>query len=402
LFGSGQMQLPFVLQSAEVMKAAVAHLEPFMDKVDGTTKGSMVIATVKGDVHDIGKNLVDIILTNNGYKVYNLGIKCPIDNMLRAAEEHRADAIGMSGLLVKSTLVMKENLEVMNERGIAIPVVLGGAALTRRYVEEDLRKVYRGELSYANDAFDGLHFMEKMLPREARERAKGGSAPVPPLPAEAQGELSGLEAKIAMSARTATESVVKQVSPAEVIPVPPFFGAKAVTDVPLDEVFSYINEVALFRGQWQIRRGTMSVEEYNALLKERIYPEYDQLKLKTKRERLLQPKVVYGYFPCQSEGDDLILYRPKGNVEGLEQWPVNPEELIRNSGPALGSLAEWVRFTFPRQRKGRMLCISDFFAAKDSGKLDVVAFHLVTMGKEASEHAQKLFSSNEYKNYLYF
>lgn len=383
LFGSGQMQLPFVLQSAEVMKSAVAYLEPFMEKTDARTKGSIVLATVKGDVHDIGKNLVDIILTNNGYKVYNLGIKCPIENMLHAVEEHKADAIGMSGLLVKSTLVMKENLEVMNERNITIPVVLGGAALTRRYVEQDLKPLYSGKLTYANDAFDGLRFMEEIVANKGKPEDGKGVIPQQETVFEEEEQRVGYEAKIAESIKS-KETITSSVKPAEVIPTPPFYGSKVVEDISLDEVFQYVNEAALFRGQWQVRKGKMTEEEYKKLLQEKIYPDYERLKEKIKKEHLLEPKVVYGYFPCQSDGDNLIIYKSE----------------TRNLKSETSS--EWLRFTFPRQKKDRRLCISDFFASKDSGKMDVVAFHLVTMGKVASEYAHKLFDENNYKEYLYF
>jgi 5-methyltetrahydrofolate--homocysteine methyltransferase len=409
LFGSGQMQLPFVLQSAEVMKAAVAHLEPHMEKIEGTAKGTMVIATVKGDVHDIGKNLVDIILTNNGYKVVNLGIKCPIENMLRAAEEQNADAIGMSGLLVKSTLVMKENLEVMNERGIFTPVVLGGAALTRRYVEHDLRNIYKGTLSYANDAFDGLHFMEKLASMRGQKPTDGEirKAVVEEV-LDSENAPLGFEAKLAMVSQEAEPKsgyvtvLEKTVMPAEVIPSPPFYGTKVVEDVSLDDIFTYINETALFRGQWQVRRGTMKIEDYNAMVEGKVRPDYERLKAKVKEEKLLEPKAVYGYFPCQSEGDDLIIYRPKGMSNLDTSWNIVPDETIRNPQSTIRNFTEWLRFTFPRQRKGRMLCISDFFASKDSGKIDVGAFHLVTMGRVASEYSHRLFTSNNYKEYLYF
>ena len=404
LFGSGQMQLPFVLQSAEVMKAAVAYLEQFMDKAETTAKGTMIIATVKGDVHDIGKNLVDIILTNNGYKVVNLGIRCPIDALLQAADEHHAHTIGMSGLLVKSTLIMKENLEVMNERSIVIPVVLGGAALTRRYVEQDLRQIYKGSVFYANDAFDGLHFMEKITNGDL---SYGPSA----IDIEEQVEtLTGTEAKIALAKRenqryretvgrkqpvqkkdeassrrdgeTGTEIGVAVVHRSNIrtdvpIPKPPFLGTKVVEDVSLDEVFTYVNEVALIRGQWQVRKGKMKEDEYQKLLQEKVYPDYESLKVKIKDGRLLQPKVVYGYFPCQSDGDDLIIYDDDMKTERL-------------------------RFTFPRQNGDRYLCISDYFASVDSGRMDVVAFHLVTMGRMASEYSATLFAANNYKDYLYF
>ncbi len=375
LFGSGQMQLPFVLQSAEVMKTAVAYLEPFMDRTESTSRGTMIIATVKGDVHDIGKNLVDIILTNNGYRVVNLGIKCPVETMLQAVREHHADALGMSGLLVKSTLIMKENLEVMNERNITIPVVLGGAALTRRYVEQDLRSIYRGPVVYANDAFDGLRFMEQVM---------GGTlASTPATAAEPEEEdavLTGTEAKIALAetedARYAgpVASTVRRGVP---IPTPPFWGTRVVETVSLEEVFAYVNEVALIRGQWQIRKGGRSEEAYRAFLQEKVYPEYAALKERIIRERLLQPRVVYGYFPCRSSGDDLIIYARDGRTERT-------------------------RFTFPRQKGDRHLCLADYFASVDSGMMDVVAFHLVTMGSVASEHSAALFASNNYKDYLYF
>ncbi len=398
LFGSGQMQLPFVLQSAEAMKASVAYLEKFMDKSESMTKGTMVIATVKGDVHDIGKNLVDIILTNNGYRVVNLGIQCPLERMIAAYEEHRADAIGMSGLLVKSTLIMKENLEVLNERGIQPPVILGGAALTRRYVEENLRSLYHGSVVYANDAFDGLRFMEQVVSRRSSSvpANDGGayvstaSAILRPEAEEEENPLSGMEAKIALAPRVLATRIEKTVAPAE-IPVPPFYGTKVVEDIQLDEIFAYINEVALIRGQWQMRKGKQSEEEYQSMLKGKVYPDLERLKQHVREEKLLRPKVVYGYFPCRSDGDDLIIYRPSS---GIAPVPAR--------AGAAASLSEWLRFTFPRQKKGRLFCISDFFVPESSGEYDVVAFHLVTMGQAASEHAHKLFRSDNYKEYLYF
>ncbi|MEW6510047.1 MAG: methionine synthase [Bacteroidota bacterium] len=385
LFGSGQMQLPFVLQSAEVMKAAVAYLEPFMDKADVATRGVLVLATVKGDVHDIGKNLVDIILTNNGYTVVNLGIKCPIETMLAAAEEHRADAIGMSGLLVKSTLVMKENLEVMNERGITVPVILGGAALTRRYVEQDLRPLYRGTVRYANDAFDGLKFMEGL------RSGDGGAAGRPSGGEEEETVPTGNEAKIVMAQTAqrhrrdaAADREILTAEPARSgvrtdvpIPAPPFWGSRVVADILLEEVFPFINEVALIRGQWQVRKGKSSDAEYDAMVRDTIYPELAALKQQVIRERLLHPAVVYGYFLCNAEGDDLVIYDDDGSR-------------VRT------------RFTFPRQFSGRRLCLADFFASADSGKRDVVAFHLVTMGTAASEHSAALYAAGRYKEYLYF
>ena len=387
LFGSGQMQLPFVLQSAEVMKSAVAYLEPFMEKNVESQKGTMVIATVKGDVHDIGKNLVDIILTNNGYKVINLGIKCPVEKMIEAAKEHHADAIGMSGLLVKSTLVMKENLEVLNEQNITIPVILGGAALTRRYVDQDLKSVYKGKVFYANDAFDGLRLIADI---KSGKTGDDRNKEVNSLEETEDGEtLIGTEAKIALmlaeEEKTPQHSEIKM---AVEIPKPPFWGSKVVDNISLDEVFRYINEAALIRGQWRVVRGKKSEADYKRILQDQIYPELESLKIKIKNEKLLQPKVVYGYFPCQSDGNDLIIYALPDGISNFE---------FPNS-----KLKEWLRFTFPRQNNDRFLCISDYFAPVSSGKIDVVAFHLVTMGKEASEYSKKLFDSNEYKEYLYF
>jgi 5-methyltetrahydrofolate--homocysteine methyltransferase len=385
LFGSGQMQLPFVLQSAEVMKSAVSYLEPFMDKAKETSKGIMVLATVKGDVHDIGKNLVDIILTNNGYKVVNLGIRVPIEAILHAAREHNADVIGMSGLLVKSTLVMKENLEVMNERRISYPVILGGAALTRRYVEQDLRSLYKGVVMYANDAFDGLKYMEAI-----KNGTIQGAEPTGPSDDD-EVVLTGSEAKIAM-AETQPE-VPEEGSPSgeEVrpvrrrsrirsgVPIPksPFWGTRTVESIPLDEIFSFVNDVALIRGQWQVRKRKLTDEEYNALLRDRVIPDYQALKATIQKEQLLSPKVVYGYFPCQSEGEDLLVYEA-------------------------GSKAVLTKFTFPRQDGEPYLCLADYFASVDSGVMDVVAFQLVTMGKIAAEHSSRLFASGNYRDYLYF
>jgi len=398
LFGSGQMQLPFVLQSAEVMKAAVKYLEQFMDKAGSLSKGTMIIATVKGDVHDIGKNLVDIILTNNGYKVINLGIQCPLDRMLSAWEEHHADAIGMSGLLVKSTLIMKENLQVMNERRALPPVILGGAALTRRYVEEDLRSIYPGGLYYANDAFDGLRFMEEIVAlRKEGKPVNGERAPVAAILPENE-SLSGLEAKIAMAPRS-TEGQAKTVTQTE-IPRAPFYGSKIVEAPDLDKIYEFINVVALVRGQWQVRKGKSSPEEYQRLLEDKVYPDFELLKSKAKREQLLRPKVIYGYYPCQSTGDDLIIYKPIAACDLWSEWPLQSSQLAGAGGRK--ELAEWMRFTFPRQTKGRFFCLSDFFASAESGKFDVVAFHIVTMGSAASEYSAELFRDNRYKEYLYF
>jgi cobalamin-dependent methionine synthase I len=566
LFGSGQMQLPFVLQSAETMKTAVAFLEPYMEKSESSAKGTMVLATVKGDVHDIGKNLVDIILTNNGYRVVNLGIKVPIETMLEAAGTHRADAIGMSGLLVKSTAIMKENLQLMAGRGIDVPVVLGGAALTRRFVEHDLRAIYPN-VAYAQDAFSGLRFMERI--KSGRPLADEEPAPVDEVEAatsrrrpqdrgavrvrpasepediEAMAEITGAsretlesardlfvadlheqvigggrierigdaialladvrmvpeqanasaamelvrtlrqiarndrpetdvlvavdaadaaairfyrtlgfdaldagDARAAAHARPLEGLVVFASKPASAladaggsalgaalqalddqrrdadfpvsvepfetdlnthrlrvtsdvdraIPLPkaPFYGSRVVDNVRLEKVFEYINEVALVRGQWQVKKGKRTAEEYRRELDETVYPKLEELKLRAKRERLLEPRVIYGYFPCRADGDALVIYRPKGlAAERLtEEWV---DVAITDDG-----LEEWLRYEFPRQSHGRHLCIADFFRPVESRDFDVVAFQIVTMGSRASQHTSELFASGNYSDYLYF
>ncbi|MCR4417054.1 MAG: B12-binding domain-containing protein [Ignavibacteria bacterium] len=395
LFGSGQMQLPFVLQSAEVMKAAVAYLEKFMEKKSGESKGKIILATVKGDVHDIGKNLVDIILTNNGYTVYNLGIKCPIEKMIEEFEKQNADAIGMSGLLVKSTLIMKENLEVLNERNLKVPVVLGGAALTRRYVEQDLKKIYMGYVEYAEDAFDGLKFMEKIKSKNLDELINESRTNFDNInDEEILDTLVGSDAKLAFFDEEKAFQK-SNVSILDEIPEPPFWGVKIVEDIPLDEVFHYVNEVALFRGQWQFRKRKLSDDDYNKLVEEKVLPIYNNLKAKVKENNLLIPKVVYGYFPAQSEKNDLIIYKPKNFPEEklYDIWDID----IHNC-----ELEEYVRFTFPRQINKRNLCISDFVLPVESGKFDVVAFHVVTVGEQATEHSKQLYSSDNYTEYLFF
>jgi 5-methyltetrahydrofolate--homocysteine methyltransferase len=385
LFGSGQMQLPFVLQSAEAMKSAVRFLEPFMEKKGGATaKGTMVLATVKGDVHDIGKNLVDIILTNNGYKVHNLGIKQTIEAILKAYDETGADAIGMSGLLVKSTLIMKDNLELMNERGVKVPVILGGAALTRRYVEEDLKSLYKGTLFYAHDAFAGLRTMDHLV--GAADHTDNTDKADKAVIEEDAEDLVGEEAKLgirkparprgAAPSGNTTHTTRSAVNPEVPIPAAPFYGSRVVEDISLDDVFAYVNENALFKGQWQFKQGKMPPEQYQALVRDKVKPVYEELKERSKREKLLVPKVVYGYFACQSAGNDLIVY----------------DENQR----------EQVRFTFPRQPAGKHLCLADYFASQDSGRMDVVAFDLVTVGRRASEYSHELFKSDNYAEYLYF
>ena len=386
LFGSGQMQLPFVLQSAEAMKFAVRFLEPFMEKKGGATaKGIMVLATVKGDVHDIGKNLVDIILTNNGYRVHNLGIKQPIEAILQACEETGADAIGMSGLLVKSTLIMKDNLELMNERGVKVPVILGGAALTRRYVEDDLKSIYHGSLFYAHDAFAGLRTMDQLVGAADQADANAESVPQVEVTDDVE-DLVGEEAKLGIrkparprgaEPRGDTAHTIRSaVSLDAPIPTPPFFGSRVVEEISLDDVFAFVNENALFKGQWQFKQGKTPPDEYQKLVRDKVRPIYEELKARSKREELLVPKVVYGYFACQSSGNDLIVY----DEDQREQ----------------------VRFTFPRQPAGKHLCLADFFASQESGRMDVVGFHLVTVGHRASEYSHELFKADNYADYLYF
>jgi 5-methyltetrahydrofolate--homocysteine methyltransferase len=414
LFGSGEMQLPFVLQSAETMKSAVKYLEPFMEKTEGpSTKGKMVLATVKGDVHDIGKNLVDIILTNNGYTVYNLGIKVGLEQMIEEYERQKADAIGMSGLLVKSTAIMKENLEVMQGRGLEVPVVLGGAALTRKFVERDLREIYGGSLSYAQDAFDGLRFMEKLKSGVGFSDVAPEASEIEELEEELD-NATGAESKIVMAERAlpwlggesgkiklhAPKQEQKEISRLQEVPTPPFWGVEVRELWILDKIWEYINEVALFRGQWQLKRGKKSVEEHIKLIETVARPKLNELKLLCKQQRILQPKAVYGYFPCWSEGDDLVILKPKSLLkeELHDMW----DKLISED---LHQLEEYKRFTFPRQPGGRHLCISSFFLTKeevkDLGKPDVVCLTAVTVGRKASEYTSKLFAANEYADYLY-
>jgi len=335
-----------------------------MEKVSGQEKGIIVLATVKGDVHDIGKNLVDIILTNNGYKVINLGIKQPIDNILKASQEHRANAIGLSGLLVKSTLVMKEDLEEMNQRGITMPVICGGAALTRRYVEEDLAGLYHGEVYYGQDAFAGLRIMQELMK--------------PDRVAKATKTIRARGAKMeAVIPERETASRKRSDTPCDnLVPKAPFLGYRIVKNIRLEQVYPWINPLALFKGQWQFKKGRMSQEEYDQVLHEKTEPLFETLKAKCIREKILEPRAVYGFWPCYSEGDDLVILDEEGKKEIL-------------------------RFSFPRQPADRFLCISDFFRPKESGERDIVGFQLVTVGLRATEEAQKLFKANRYTDYLY-
>ncbi len=396
LFGSGQMQLPFVLQSAETMKAAVAYLEPFMEKSESgnNAKGTFIIATVKGDVHDIGKNLVDIILSNNGYKVINLGIKQPVENIIKAYEQHKADCIAMSGLLVKSTAFMKENLETFNEKGITVPVILGGAALTPKFVHQDCQKTYKGKVVYGKDAFSDLHFMDKLMPAKVADQwndlqgflgdgidelsVEQTELPLP-TPVE---PFDGASTQLPVEINTRrSEAVAVDIER----PTPPFWGTKLLqpADIPLEEVFWYLDLQALIAGQWQFRKPKeQSKEEYQAFLDEKVYPILAEWKQRIIEENLLHPQVVYGYFPCQAEGNTLYIY-----------------DMNRQDAK---DAKEITRFEFPRQKSLRKLCIADFFAPKESGIIDVFPMQAVTMGEIATEFAQKLFANNQYKDYLYF
>jgi 5-methyltetrahydrofolate--homocysteine methyltransferase len=401
LFGSGQMQLPFVLQSAQTMKAAVAFLEPFMEKKEGdnNAKGTFIIATVKGDVHDIGKNLVDIILTNNGYRVINLGIKQPVENIIEAYKEHKADCIAMSGLLVKSTAFMKENLEVFNEKGITVPVILGGAALTPKFVHDDCQKTYNGQVIYGKDAFSDLHFMDKLMPAKAGgqwDDSKGflaefAEAEKTPVVAE---ELKvnpdtiftdgSVNQELVIDTRR-SEAVAVDISR----PTPPFWGTKILTaaEIPIEEVFWYLDLQALFVGQWQFRKPkSQSKQEYDQFLQEKVHPILTAWKEKIVKENLLNPTLIYGYFPCQSSGNSLLIYDPESIQAGEKPENLQPIAI----------------FEFPRQKSGRRLCIADFFAPQESGIIDVFPMQAVTVGEIATEYAKSLFDANEYTEYLYY
>ncbi|KOY58241.1 methionine synthase [Streptomyces sp. XY332] len=369
LFGSGQMQLPFVLQSAEVMKTAVAYLEPHMEKTDDEGKGTIVLATVRGDVHDIGKNLVDIILTNNGYNVVNIGIKQPVSAILEAAQEHKADVIGMSGLLVKSTVIMKENLEELNQRKLAAdyPVILGGAALTRAYVEQDLHEIYEGEVRYARDAFEGLRLMDALI---AVKRGVPGAA-LPELKQRRVAKRDTPPTQVEEPQEPGGRSDVAIDNP---VPTPPFWGTRVVKGIPLKDYASWLDEGALFKGQWGLKQARAGGATYEELVESEGRPRLRGLLDKLHTENLLEAAVVYGYFPCVSKGEDLIILDDDGN--------------------------ERTRFTFPRQRRGRRLCLADFFRPEESGETDVVGLQVVTVGSRIGEATAKLFESDSYREYL--
>jgi 5-methyltetrahydrofolate--homocysteine methyltransferase len=378
LFGRGEMQLPFVLQSAETMKAAVSLLEPHMDRVEGHARGKIVLATVRGDVHDIGKNLVDIILTNNGYRVYNLGIKQPIERILEVAREHQPHVIGMSGLLVKSTVIMRENLEEMQRRGLAIPVILGGAALTRSYVEADCRKAYSGAVYYAQDAFEGLEALQRILRAEAapeaRERRSSG-------PSAAERALAAVAELVSpfQDGRPAPTDVAAvdraRIRRDQTIPTPPFLGARVIEGISLQALVPYINEVTLFQFQWGYRRKGKPVKEYERFIEKDVRPILFELARRCEKERILEPKAVYGFWRCVPEGNVLALLHPEDESRVV------------------------ARFAFPRQRGKKGLCIADFFSA--NGQPDVVALQLVTVGSRASDVAREWFAADRYQDYLH-
>lgn len=367
LFGKGEMQLPFVLQSAEVMKSAVAYLEPHMEKTSDAGRGRMLLATVKGDVHDIGKNLVDIILSNNGYQVVNIGIKQTVNQIIDAALENEVDAIGMSGLLVKSTVIMKENLQELTARGLdqRWPVVLGGAALTRAYVEQDLAAIFPGKVRYARDAFEGLSLMDSIM---AVKRGDEGAA----LPALRERRVKAVvREETIKEIDTQRSDVLVDID----IPNAPFLGSRIVKGIALADYVGMLDERALFMGQWGLKgaRG-----EFEKMAEEEGRPRLRKLLNEAQANGWLEAAVVYGYFPCVSEGNDLIILHHEGPLKGSER----------------------TRFSFPRQSRDRRLCLADYFAAKDSGRTDVVAFHVVTMGNAVSKAANELFVANAYREYL--
>lgn len=406
-FGAGEMQLPFVLQSAETMKAAVAHLEPYMEKDEAgdNAKGTFLIATVKGDVHDIGKNLVDIILSNNGYRVINIGIKQTVDNIISAYREHNADCIAMSGLLVKSTAFMKDNLETFNEEGITVPVILGGAALTPKFVYGDCQEVYNGKLVYGKDAFSDLNFMDKLMSAKEAEKwdnlqgflgefaeEEDGKT----VKAKAKQEKAESNGKAEDNGKAEEAEKVVDTRRSEAIdanierPTPPFWGYKLLTPdhIPYEEMLWYLDKQALFAGQWQFRKKkSQSREEYDQFLQETVEPILAEWKQRAKDENLLHPQLIYGYFPCYAEGNTLYLFDPK---------------LVQDKGTIPEGTEPIASFEFPRQGSGQRMCIADFFAPKESGIIDVFPMQAVTVGEVATEYAKELFAQDKYTDYLYF
>jgi len=363
LFGKGELQLPFVLQSAEVMKAAVDILKPFIEKKNEETQKSIVLATVKGDVHDIGKNLVDIILSNNGYKVYNLGIKCEIDTIYRKAVEVKADAIGMSGLLVKSTQIMKENIEYLKEKNCLTPVLLGGAALTPGYVNETCAPIIESPVIYCANAFDGLKAMNSIKENKIEEYSI----------AEKLKYSSRKKMNIIQQSMAVNEKINHDIA----VPAAPFLGSRVVENIDLDEVYQYLTEEVIFRGRWGYRRGKLSKEEYESLINKTVRPEFERLKKICRDKKLFEPKLIYGYYRCNSANDEVIIYKNK------------TDEVL-------------AKIKFPRQTISPNRCIADFFKPADSGEKDLIAFQIVTAGRKAGEYSYGLYAKDKYKDYLLF
>ncbi len=382
LFGSGQMQLPFVLQSAETMKAAVAYLEPHMEQVEGTHKGTVVLATVKGDVHDIGKNLVDIILTNNGYKVVNLGIKQPLANILNAANENRADVIGMSGLLVKSTVIMRENMEEMSRRGIDMPVILGGAALTRQYVEEDCVKASAsGRVAYARDAFDGLNLMERIVTGRfddylAERRNKAANRPRKRRKSRTHQVLEGAVAGLRPIDVEETRLRRNELSRGVEIPRPPFFGPRVLEEVSVKALLPFLNDNMLYQFHWGYKKDGRSLEDFLRWATKELRPILLDLIDKAEAERVFRPQAVYGYWPAAAEGDDVLLFAPD-----------DPNREI-------------ARFPLPRQNKDNGLCIADYLRDVGDPERDVLGLQVVTVGQRASDVAREWFAADRYNDYV--
>jgi len=382
LFGAGKMQLPFVLQSAETMKKAVAYLEPMMEKSEGSTKGTIVLATVKGDVHDIGKNLVDIILTNNGFRVVNLGIKQPIANIVEAIGAHNPDAVGLSGLLVKSTVVMRENLEELTRLGHSIPVLLGGAALTRAYVEEDCTAAYgAGRVAYAQDAFDGLDLMNRVVAggfdaylEELKKRRHNR-----PSSARAKQRWANNEAKPTETRPIDAEAI--QLRRAELaaqveVPAPPFWGARVIEKLPVKALIPYLNDQMLYTFHWGFKKAGRSLDEYWAYVDREVKPILHRLLVECERENILQPAAAYGYFKVAAQGNDLIVFDEGGKKE-------------------------IARFHLPRQDKEGGICVADFFRDVDAGERDVLAMQVVTAGQKVADVGREWFARDRYQDYLY-
>ncbi|BDM83406.1 methionine synthase [Acaryochloris marina] len=402
LFGSGQMQLPFVLQSAETMKSAVAFLEPYMEKIEGEDedrgKGKFLIATVKGDVHDIGKNLVDIILTNNGYKVINLGIKQAIEAIVEAYEEHQPDCIAMSGLLVKSTAFMKENLAAFNAKGITVPVILGGAALTPKFVYGDCQETYQGQVIYGKDAFADLTFMDRLMPAKEQQcwvDTEGFSGEFAQFNQKGRKAIEDLDRELNGDQQKSDQPTVIDTERSTAVsidierPAPPFWGTKILqsNDLDLEELFWYMDLQALIAGQWQFRKPKdQSREEYDWFLASKVYPILEEWKQKIRTEHWLEPTLVYGYFPCAAIGNSVHVYEPSVIEQGLTPATASP----------------FVTWTFPRQKSMRRLCIADFIRPIEHNQFDVLPMQAVTMGEIATQKAQELYQDSSYTDYLYF